>query len=145
MGIIDEATGKLMELGILPTDSNPNLPRTYAEILWECSKLSDTERMSRSIGYGAGYEQIILIPLTHLLDKNPEYRTIFLNEAKNQLNGLDIKPEHIEEYFRKGNSLAFTMRHENDYDSGTRDKLYEKANHFALGKMREWLGFQFEA
>ncbi|MBI4896599.1 MAG: hypothetical protein HY832_03570 [Candidatus Aenigmarchaeota archaeon] len=77
--------------------------------------------------------------------QNDVYRSGFLEQAKQQLGGLGISPEHIEEYFQSGRDpgLFFTLKYQNQYEIGTIGvPFYERADQFALDKIREWLGFE---
>jgi len=60
------------------------------------------------------------------------------------LGKLGISAEHIEEYFQSGTDpgLFFTLKYEEQYDADVRVSFYQKADQFALDKIRRWLGFE---
>jgi hypothetical protein len=90
-----------------------------------------------------GSGQFVYFHLNALLKKDPEFKTRFLEEAKKELGGLGVSAEHIENFFQYSDAspgLSFTLRHERQYSKEIRVPFYEKADQFALDKIKQWLG-----
>jgi len=143
--VSDEIVERLRTLEVFPdTPEHPNTVRESAEIFEKCTTLDDIGREAAERHWGCGSEQFVHFYLGALLEHEPEYKSKFLEEAKRQFGELGILPEHIEEYFQYSGSagLVFTLRYEEQYSADVRMNFYEKADQFALNKMKEWLGIQ---
>jgi len=141
----NETIEKLRTLGVFPdTPENPNSVRENAEIFEKCTTLSAIGEEAGRRHWGCGSGQFLYFHLEALLKKEPEYKSRFLEEAKKQLGSLGISAHHIDEYFESSSDpgLAFTFRHEEDYNADIRSTFYEKADQFALDKMRQWLNYK---
>ena len=142
---IDEAVKNLRSLGVFPdTPENPNSVRENAEIFKKCTTLYAIGEEAGKRHWGCGSGQFIYFHLGALLKREPEYKSRFLEEAEKQLSGLGISAQHIDEYFELGTDpgLVFTFRYEEQYNAYVRVLFYEKADQFALDKMRQWLGYK---
>ena len=142
--VIDEIVEKLRTLQVfLDTPEQPNSVRENAEIFEKCTSLEDIRKEASKRHWGCGSGQFVYFHLRSLL-KDQEYKTEFLEDAKRQLGGLGISLEHIEDYYQSGvdPGCIFTSRYEEQYSLDVRVNFYDKANQFALNKMREWLGFK---
>lgn len=131
-----EAVERLRRLGVFPRQSEEN-----SEIF---ERYTDVQGIGEGIarpGWTVGTQQFIYFHLEEIL-KDPDYKAEFLQEARQCLADSRIKPEHVEEYFNSGADpgLVFTLRHE-EYGRDVRMPFFERADQFALHKIRQWLGF----
>ncbi|MBI2107322.1 hypothetical protein HYT57_05045 [Candidatus Woesearchaeota archaeon] len=142
----DKVVEKLRTLKVFPDKKEkPNSVRTNAGIFERCTTL---EQFKREDLESCGDRQFVYFHLNALLEFEPDYKTRFLEEAKQRLAETGITPRHIEKYFQSGadNSLVFTMTHgpnglsEDQYPMDVLRPFYSQADQFALDKMREWLG-----
>src|SRR3989344_9303632 len=85
---------RLRELRVFPESVGEN-----AEIFEKCTALETIEQEMANRHFTCGANQFLYFHLNALLNSNPHYRVIFLEEAKQQLGGLGISSEHIEEYY----------------------------------------------
>ena len=94
--------------------------------------------------YSCGTEQFIFFHLEALMEIDPEFKARLLRDAVQKLGNSGIAPKHIQEYFQIGADpgLVFMLKHENDYEHDAKLTFSNRANQYALDKMREWLGFQ---
>ena len=134
---------RLRSLDVFPdTPKRPNSVRENAELFRKCATMSILKQeIPRS---SCSLEQFLYFHLEALLKKDPEFRSSFLKEAKEKLGGLGISAEHIEEYFQNGcgdPEMVLYVKHEGRYDIKAVGLFCEKADQFALDKMRQWLGY----
>lgn len=128
---------KLKVLGVFPKNDKNEI----AEIFEKCTNLYEIGKECGRRHWSCGSGQFVYFHLEALMKKEPEYRAGFLADAKQGLGGFGISPEHIEEYFSSGTdpSSVFSLIYEKQYDIDARMNFYEKANQFALDRMKKWL------
>ena len=138
------AVERLRSLGVFPdTAKNPNSVRENAEIFERSATIDAIRQEMRVNGWALGGTQFVYFHLEALLERDSEFKSKFLEEAKTGFSGLGISAEHIEEFFQCGADpdFVFTLRHERQYNKETRAPFYEKADQFSLDRIRQWLGY----
>ncbi|MBN2453957.1 hypothetical protein JXB11_00260 [Candidatus Woesearchaeota archaeon] len=141
----ESAVEKLRSLKVFPDlPEHPNNIREHIKIFEKCKTLDDIVQVARKEHWGAGSGQFVYFHLHALLASDSAYKLKFLEEAKKDLADSGIKPEHIEEYFQSSRDpgISFSFDYSEEYDLDTRKSFYQRADQFALDKMREWLGFE---
>ena len=129
-----ELVEKLSLLNVFPTTVEKSAG------IFERGRTLEDIRKEADLGT-CGNEQFIYFHLEALFGYDPDYKTRFLAEAQNKLGNAGIKQEHVAEYFQIGADpgLVFMFRHETEYNPDVRTTFYQRANQFALDKIREWL------
>jgi len=136
---LEQVVEKLKMLKVFPKTVVEN-----AEIFRDCPIVDAVGREMARRHYTCSEGQFIYFHLHALMEKDPGFKARFLVEAVKKLRDSAIQPIHIDEYFQSGEDpgLVFTLKYEREYDRDARLAFYQRANQFALYKMREWLGIQ---
>lgn len=133
-----EAVERLRTLGVFPNqaEENAEIFERYRDV-----KTSIIDACRRRPTALSG-RQFVYHYLDALLKKDPEYRARFLQEARQQLGGFGVKPEHIEEYFQLGPEGGYIFCAEHKEYRDIPDSFFDTADQFALDRIRQWLGFE---
>ncbi|HIH50364.1 MAG: hypothetical protein ABSE71_00110 [Candidatus Micrarchaeaceae archaeon] len=136
--ILTRAIEKLRPLNVFPDNIREN-----AEIFERSTTIGAIGQEMVKIGSACGGSQFVYFHLKAMLERDSEFRSGFLDCAKKELGGFGISAEHVEEFFLAGTGagLLFTLRHEKQYSKEVRVPFYERADQFALDKIRQWLGY----
>jgi hypothetical protein len=96
------------------TPENPNSIMECAGIFERCTTLAAIGQEMVKMKSACGSGQFVYFHLNALLKKDPEFKTRFLEEAKEKLCGLGITQEDIQEFFQCGTEpgLILTFKHE---------------------------------
>ncbi len=135
---------KLRTLGVFPdTLKRPNSVKENTEIFERCGTLEEISVEVSKRHWACSPGQFVYFHLEALLKQDPNYKFKFIEDAKECLRKSSVSPEHIQGYFQSGADpgLVFRLNHEGEYGQEIRRPFYNKANQFALNKLREWLGF----
>jgi hypothetical protein len=132
---IESIVEKLKALNVFPDTVNDN-----AEIFLKVQNEEDIEREMTERHTSCGHEQYIFFHFHSLLKLQPE----ILKEAEEKLGNSDISINHVREYMQAEQqpSLLLALRHDDKYPYEVRERFREKANQFALDKIKEYLGIK---
>lgn len=142
---VDEIVERLRTLEVFSdTLEHPNSIREHADIFEKCTTLEAIRQEAVRGHWGCGSKQFVYFHLRALLKKELEYKSRFLEEAKQQLGNCGISAQHIDDYFEfcPDPGPIFIARHGRQYNADVIASFYEKTDQFALDKIREWLGFK---
>lgn len=130
---IESIKEKLRILNVFPNSIDEN-----AEIFLKVQTEKDIEKEMVAHHTSCGNEQYIFFHFHEILKLQPE----ILKEAEKKLGNLDISVNHVREYMQAEQqpSLLLTLKHDDKYPYEVRERFREKANQFALDKIKEYLG-----
>ncbi len=132
-----EAVERLRTLGVFPSQVEEN-----AGILGKYKDVSSIGEECARRDIALSGRQFVYFHVDALLKKDPDYKAKFLEEAKRNLSDVGVRPEHIEEYFQLGTEghILFCAEHKEYKDIP--DSFFDRADQFALDRIRQWLGFE---
>ena len=105
----------------------------------QCKTIEELHRAIRTRGLPMDGTQYLFFYAPKLMALQPE----LFDEAARVLDGFEIPPPIIQDYFRWGchPGLKLSILHGKNYSWPVRKRFGKVASQFALDKMRDYLGF----